>query len=66
MHCSAKPCARGDAYEAVRPKPLSSTECLDEVARLHCEARSIEDIDRDLDSEPDTVRGWIERQGSGS
>jgi hypothetical protein len=31
--------------------------------RLHCEARSTEDIARDLDSEPDAVRGWIERRG---
>jgi hypothetical protein len=34
MHCSAKPCARGDGYEAIRPKPLSPAERLDEVARL--------------------------------
>jgi hypothetical protein len=34
MHCSAKPCARGDACEAIRPKPLSPAERLDEVARL--------------------------------
>ena len=32
-----------------------------EAVRLHGEARSLEDIARDLDSEPDTVRGWIER-----
>ncbi len=34
-----------------------------EAARLHGEGRSIEDIARDLDSDPDTVRGWIERKG---
>src|SRR5918994_6076279 len=34
MHCSAKPCARGDACEAIRPKPLSPAERLDEIARL--------------------------------
>ena len=34
MHCSAKPCARGDEHAAIRPKPLSRTERLDEVARL--------------------------------
>jgi hypothetical protein len=34
MHCSAKPCARGDGCDAIRPKLLSPTERLDEVARL--------------------------------
>jgi hypothetical protein len=34
-----------------------------EAARLHGEGRSLEDIARDLDSDPDTVRGWIERKG---
>jgi hypothetical protein len=34
MHCSAKPCARGDEYAAIRPKPLSPAERLDEAARL--------------------------------
>jgi hypothetical protein len=32
-----------------------------QAARLHDEGRSIEDIARQLESEPDTVRGWIER-----
>ena len=35
-----------------------------EAARLHGEGRSIEDIARELDSDPDTVRGWIERKGA--
>jgi hypothetical protein len=34
-----------------------------EAARLHGEGRSLEDIARELDSDPDTVRGWIERKG---
>jgi hypothetical protein len=33
-----------------------------EAARLHGEGRSFEDIARQLESDPDTVRGWIERQ----
>jgi hypothetical protein len=33
-----------------------------EAVRLHGEGRSFEDIARDLESEPDTVRGWIERK----
>ena len=37
-----------------------------EAARLHGEGRSLEDIARELESHPDTVQGWIERQyGSG-
>ena len=36
-----------------------------EAVRLHGEGRSLEDIARELESEPDTVRGWIERSGSG-
>jgi hypothetical protein len=32
-----------------------------EAVRLHGEGRSIDDIARQLESEPDTVRGWIER-----
>jgi hypothetical protein len=35
-----------------------------EAARLHGEGRSIEDIARELESDPDTVRGWVERQGA--
>jgi hypothetical protein len=34
-----------------------------EAVRLHGEGRSIEDIARELDSDPDTVRGWIARKG---
>jgi hypothetical protein len=34
-----------------------------QAARLHGEGRSIEDIARELECEPDTVRGWIERKG---
>ena len=34
MHCSAKPCALDDGCDALRAKPLSATERLDEVARL--------------------------------
>ena len=38
-----------------------------EAARLHGEGRSIEDIARELESDPATVRGWIERKaGSGA
>jgi hypothetical protein len=33
-----------------------------EAARLHGEGRSLEDIARELKSDPDTVRGWIERK----
>ena len=33
-----------------------------EAARLHGEGRSHEDIARELDSDVDTVRGWIERK----
>ena len=33
-----------------------------EAVRLHGEGRSLEEIARDLDSDPDTVRGWIERK----
>jgi hypothetical protein len=33
-----------------------------EAARLHGEGRSLEDIARELESDPDTVRGWIERR----
>jgi hypothetical protein len=37
-----------------------------DAIRLHGDGRSIEDIARELDSDPDTVRGWIERKrGSG-
>ena len=35
-----------------------------EAARLHGEGQSIEDIARELESDPDTVRGWIERNGA--
>jgi hypothetical protein len=38
-----------------------------EAVRLHGEGRSIAEIARDLESDPDTVRGWIARKrGSGS
>jgi hypothetical protein len=37
-----------------------------EAVRLHGDGRSIEDIARQLESDPDTVRGWIERQGGAS
>jgi hypothetical protein len=37
-----------------------------EAVRLHAEGRSIEDIARQLESDPDTVRGWIERKGGPS
>jgi hypothetical protein len=33
-----------------------------EAVRLHGEGRSIEDIARELESEPETVRGWLERK----
>jgi hypothetical protein len=33
-----------------------------EAARLHGEGRSLDDIARDLESQPDTVRGWIARR----
>jgi hypothetical protein len=33
-----------------------------EAVRLHSEGRPIEDIARELESVPDTVRGWIERK----
>jgi hypothetical protein len=33
-----------------------------EAVRLHGEGRPLEDIARELDSDPDTVRGWIERR----
>jgi DNA-binding NarL/FixJ family response regulator len=35
-----------------------------EAVRLHGEGHSLEDIARELDSDPDTVRGWIERKSS--
>lgn len=35
-----------------------------EAVRLHGEGRSLEDIARDLDSDPGTVRGWIERKSA--
>ena len=34
MHCSAKPCALGGDCDALRAKPLTPAERLDEVARL--------------------------------
>ena len=34
MHCSAKPRALGTDCDALRAKPMSPTERLDEVARL--------------------------------
>jgi hypothetical protein len=34
-----------------------------EAVRLHGEGRPIDDIARELDSDPDTVRGWIGRKG---
>jgi hypothetical protein len=37
-----------------------------EAVRLRGEGRSIEEIARQLESDPDTVRGWIERQGGAS
>jgi hypothetical protein len=33
-----------------------------EAARLHGQGRSVEDIARELESDPETVRGWIERK----
>jgi hypothetical protein len=35
-----------------------------EAVRLRGEGHSIEDIARELESDPDTVRGWIERKGA--
>jgi hypothetical protein len=35
-----------------------------QAARLHDEGRSIEDIARELESDPDTVRGWIESKAA--
>jgi hypothetical protein len=35
-----------------------------EAARLHGEGRPVEDIARELDSDAETVRGWIERKGA--
>jgi hypothetical protein len=35
-----------------------------EAVRLHGEGRSIDDIARELESDPDTVRSWIERKRS--
>jgi hypothetical protein len=37
-----------------------------EAVRLHDEGRSSEDIAHQLESEPETVRGWIERRGASS
>jgi hypothetical protein len=38
-----------------------------EAVRLHGEGRSIDDIAGELESDPDTVRGWIERKsGAGA
>lgn len=37
-----------------------------EAARLHAEGRTVEEIARTLESEPETVRGWIERQAGAS
>jgi transposase-like protein len=37
-----------------------------EAVRLHGEGRSIEDIARELESDPDTVRGWIARKRDAS
>jgi hypothetical protein len=37
-----------------------------EAVRLHGEGRSIADIARQLESDPDTVRGWIERKRDAS
>jgi transposase-like protein len=34
-----------------------------EAVRMHGEGRSLEDIARELESDPQTVRGWIERKG---
>ena len=34
-----------------------------EAVRLHGEGRSLEVIARELESDPDTVRGWVERKG---
>ena len=37
-----------------------------EAARLHGKGRSIEDIARALESDPETVRGWIDRKRGSS
>jgi hypothetical protein len=37
-----------------------------EAVRLHGEGRSIEEIGRQLESDPETVRGWIERRRDAS
>jgi hypothetical protein len=37
-----------------------------EAVRLHGEGRSIEEIAYQLQSDPETVRGWIEREGGAS
>ena len=37
-----------------------------EAVRLHGEGRSTDDIARQLESDPDTVRGWIERKRDAS
>jgi len=37
-----------------------------EAVRLHAEGRTIEHIARELESDPETVRGWIERKGGPS
>jgi hypothetical protein len=37
-----------------------------EAARLHGEGCSVEDIARALESDPETVRGWIERKRDSS
>jgi hypothetical protein len=46
---------------ACRTKAYRKRQAL--AVRLHGEGRSLEDIARELDSDPDTVRGWIERKG---
>jgi hypothetical protein len=35
-----------------------------EAVRLHGEGRSLDDIASELDSDPDTVRGWVERKSA--
>jgi hypothetical protein len=37
-----------------------------EAVRLHAEGRSIEDIALQMESDPDTVRGWIDRKRAAS
>jgi hypothetical protein len=37
-----------------------------EAARLHGQGLSFDDIAREVESEPETVRGWIERKGGSS